>query len=247
MNRFFLSKDQISKNEVTFPADIAHQIRRVLRLEEGDQVAVLDNEGHLYLVSLQISHDGERVSGAILSAEDVTTEPETQVSLCFGLSSREKVEFILQKGTEIGLASFYPFISSRTLVQYNGLSEQKRERWERIIREAAEQSCRGLLPILHSPTKFNDCLDLARQDHRLCILAWEKAEPGQLDLDRLVRKQNIGKIALFIGPEGGFSEEEVMAAKDRDYQIISLGKRILRMETAAIVLPALVLHAAGDS
>ena len=214
---------------------------------EGDRVAVLDNQGHLLTVMLRLSPSGDRVMGEIRSIEAVESEPDTQVSLCFGLTKREKVELILQKGTEIGISSFRPFISSRTLVQTASFSAKKHERWERIIREAAEQSRRGLLPVLHPPVGFTDCLARAKQDHQLCLLAWEEAEAGGTEeLGSLVKANAGGSIAVFVGPEGGFSGDEVDAAKQLNTQVISLGKRILRMETAAIVFPAIVMYALGE-
>jgi len=247
MNRFFLNPDQIKTNEVIFPPDIAHQIRHVLRMKDGERAAVLDNHGHIFIVAVKLYPDHDRVSGEILSIRDVETEPETRVSLCFGLTGREKTEWILQKGTEVGVSSFYPFVSSRTLVQSISLSAKKQARWEKIIREAAEQSNRGHLPILHPPAYFEACLDLVEQAHQLCLIAWEKAEAGHVDLDSLVRQFTGGSIALFIGPEGGFSEDEIESADALGYQAVSLGKRILRMETAAIIFPAVVLHAIGES
>jgi len=246
MNRFFLGTDQITNEKVTFPPDIAHQIRHVLRMKEQDRVAVLDNQGHLYNVSLRISPDHDQVAGDVVSVENVDTEPQTRVSLYFGLTSREKVEFILQKGTEIGVASFYPFVSSRTLVQSTALPDKKKARWERIIREAAEQSRRGMLPILQSPVGFEECLQQAKRDHLLCMIAWEEAAADRSTINQLVQMYTGDSIALFVGPEGGFSEKEINTARALDCQAVSLGKRILRMETAAIIFPALVLHDTGE-
>ena len=246
MNRFFLPPDQITDGNVHFSPDIAHQIRHVLRLEGGDNVAVLDNQGHLFIVSLQIPPDSDQVAGEVVSVEGVDTEPQTQVSLYFGLTSREKVEFILQKGTEIGVASFSPFVSSRTLVQSTALPEKKKARWERIIREAAEQSRRGKLPILQSPVGFEECLRQAKRDHSLCMIAWEEEEAARATLIQVAQAYAGGSIALFVGPEGGFSETEINTARALDCQVVSLGKRILRMETAAIIFPALVLQSAGE-
>jgi 16S rRNA (uracil1498-N3)-methyltransferase len=247
MNRFFVNPDQISRNEVVFPPDIVHQIRHVLRMKDGEHAVVLDDRGHMYVVSMKLTPGHDRVSAEILSMREVDSEPKTRISLCFGLTGREKVEWILQKGTEIGVSSFYPFISSRTLVQSVTLSAKKRERWEKIIREAAEQSNRGKLPVLYPPCIFKSCLDRVKQTNQLCLIAWEEAESGHVDLDALVRRFAGGSIALFVGPEGGFSQYDVEIAKALGYHVVSLGKRILRMETAAIVFPAVVLHAAGES
>lgn len=245
MNRFFLTPDQFSQDSVNFPPDLAHQILHVLRLGEGDRVAVLDDRGQIFQVALSLGPDKNQVTGEIIDRDDVDSEPWVQVSLCFGLSNRDKVEWIIQKGTEIGISAFYPFVSSRTLVQSQGLSAKRVNRWEKIIKEAAEQSGRGRLPKLVLPMQYNECLVKAVDAHDLSLIAWEGAEQSCASLKSLVRNFDGKSIALFVGPEGGFSENEVDEAAAQGVQRVSLGKRILRMETAAIVFPALVLHELG--
>ena len=230
---------------VTFPRQIAHQIRHVLRLGEGDQVAVLDNSGIKYTIIIQVELPEQTLTGQIIAAEAVPSEPNTHVALYFGLSSREKVEMILQKGTEVGVGSFSPFISSRTLVVTTDLSKSKHDRWGRIIQEAAEQSGRGRLPLLNPPENLTDCFLKANKEHDLCLIAWEKASDDGFGLPELQEKFSGKSIALFVGPEGGFSDDEVAAAIEAGSQVVSLGARILRMETAAIVFPALVLYELG--
>ncbi len=246
MNRFFLSSDRISGGEVSFPDDISHQISHVLRLKAGDVVAVLDNLGHLYQVSLVLNPHTNRPTGRVLGRELVDTEPQTRVALCFGLSNRDKVEWVLQKATEIGVVDFFPFVSSHTLVKSTTLSSKKLVRWERIIREAAEQSHRGRLPVLNRPLDYSVCLAEVKNQYRLCLIAWEGAVPGKAPLSSTLNGYEGDSIAVFVGPEGGFSVEEMSTAREMGWQVISLGSRILRMETAAIVLPALVLHEMGD-
>jgi 16S rRNA (uracil1498-N3)-methyltransferase len=245
MYHFFVTPDSFQGQQVTFTQKIAHQIRHVLRLQTGDQVAVLDNSGMMYTVILKDDPAKSNLKGQVVKAESVTSEPSIHLALFFGLSSREKVEMILQKGTEIGVASFHPFISSRTLVNTTTLSKTKHERWARIIQEAAEQSGRGKLPVLNGPINLKDGYFTAKDNYDFCLMAWERATNDDFTLMEL-RNQFSGKsIALFVGPEGGFSDEEAAAARDVGCQIISLGARILRMETAAIVFPALVLHELG--
>ena len=245
MHRFFLKPEQIVKDRVFFPPDLAHQIVHVLRLGEGDEVAVLDDRGNIYKVSLFFGPGKDQVSGQIINCNATNSEPEIKVSLFFGLSNRDKVEWILQKGTEIGISSFYPFVSSRTLVQSKTLSSKRVDRWERIIREAAEQSQRVRLPILINPLQYDQSLAEAVDTHDLVLIAWEEAEQSRASLKYLISNFEGESIALFVGPEGGFSEKEVDDAKELGVHCVSLGRRILRMETAAIVLPALVLHELG--
>jgi len=149
----------------------------VLRLKEADQVIVLDDQGNQYQVTLSIDIKHMAVSGEIMQKEAVSSEPSTKISLCFGLSNREKVEFIFQKGTEVGISAFYPYISSRTLVQSSTLSEKRITRWERIIREAAEQSERGRLPVLNPIMDLHTCSDQVVPTHDVSLVAWEDMKP----------------------------------------------------------------------
>lgn len=246
MNRFFIDKEKIDRGNVHFPPDISHQILNVLRLREGAEVCVLDNLGRAHQVRLLIDRNANRVCGKIISTEPVTTEPITKLSLCFGLSSRDKVELILQKATEVGVSAFYPFVSSRTLVQNTGLADKKFIRWKRIIREAAEQSGRGRLPGLRQPRELGDCVQAVKGKHDRMLVAWEEADPSQSDRLSSLFTGQVDSLALFVGPEGGFSKEEIQILQDAGCEVVSLGTRILRMETAAIVFPALVLHNLGD-
>ena len=219
MNRFFLPIQFIQEKQVLFPPDLTHQILNVLRLNVGDLVQVLDNQGNVFDVVLGEGSKDGKLTGWIQTRKREDSESQVNITLFFGLTSREKVEWILQKGTEIGVSSFQPFISARSLVQSTKLGDQKTLRWKRIIREAAEQSRRGLLPELCPPLTLQACLTKAGKEYDLCLLAWEEA-----------------------GPEGGFTGEEVTLAESCGCQVVSLGRRILRMETAAILFPALVLY-----
>lgn len=245
MNRFFLSPANIKDQVVHFPGDIARQIRHVLRLGPGDVVEVLDNSGQVYRVRLELDPDGSQVTGRVQDSYEAETEPGYPLILYFGLTGREKVEWILQKGTEIGITTFQPFISSRTLVQSPEVSPKKQDRWERIIREAAEQSHRGRLPELKAPSAFTDCVLVAQEANGLNLLAWEAADPATQPMPQALKSYSGGAIGLFVGPEGGFSTAEVDLARSNGCQVVSLGSRILRMETAALVFPALVLYGLG--
>ncbi len=246
MNRFFLEPYLITDKRVNFPEAVEHQIFSVLRLRSGDIVEVLDNQGYLYRVSLDVDVDKRSVMGQLMTKESVSTEPAVQITLCFGLSSRDKVEWILQKGTEIGISEFSPFISSRTLVQSEDLSEKKKARWERIIQEAAEQSHRGRLPKLNQPQEFESCLNSCAAANGLSLIAWEEEDANQVKVSQSLKGFDGSSITLFVGPEGGFSDQEIHNAKLAGCRVVTLGDRILRMETAAIVFPAVVLHDLGE-
>lgn len=246
MNRFFVEPERITNKSINFPADIAHQILHVLRLKHGDEVEVFDNGGHVYRVSLGINAEENQVLGKIQDTLPLRAEPKVRITLYFGLSNREKTEFILQKGTEVGVATFSPFISQRTLVRSSSFSENRRARWEKIIREAAEQSGRGRLPELNAPKNLQNCFSEAQRLNALNLIAWEGASQADQKLSKSLAGFNRITLGLFIGPEGGFSQDELNKAQAASCGVVSLGTRILRMETAAIIFPALVLFALQD-
>ena len=242
MNRFFIQPEYIKGKTVQFPPELSHQIVHVLRLKEGDPVAVLDNTGMVYQVEIAIDQAGKLVQGRIVDSSLMQGEPAVTIELCVGLAHRDKFEWILQKGTEVGVSVFTPFISSRTLVQSGELKPKRRDRWENIIREAAEQSGRGKLPQLNDPVSLDDLLQEGPSDNILSLFAWEGKQPEKSELKAMLSAFSGGRIRLFVGPEGGFSEEEAEAARQSGCQVVSLGARILRMETAAILFPGLILY-----
>jgi 16S rRNA (uracil1498-N3)-methyltransferase len=242
-HRFFISPENFKDDRVNFPADLQAQISRVLRLRAGDEVAALDNLGNSYQARLEQEPDGSWF-GKIISSCRVDSDPRIRVTLYFGLTQREKVEWILQKGTEVGVAAFQPFISRRTLAQQPESAEKHHTRWEAILREAAEQSGRGHIPDLLKPVKLKDAIKSAVGENDLTIAAWE--DETRKDLKAVLSKQKLSYVGLFCGPEGGFDPAEIDLMQTAGVKLFSLGKRVLRMETAAILTPALVLYELGE-
>lgn len=244
MNRFFVSPDCLQDGKVTFPAGTEHQLRRVLRLQPGQQVIVLDNQGSEFKVELYAGV-GDTLGGKILSSRRAAGEPHTRLTLYLCLSQREKFEWMLQKCTEVGAVGFVPVISSRSLVQNAKSVEKKYSRWQKIIQEAAEQSGRGRIPTLGAVLPFAKAVQAAAASG-LSLIPWEGETAHSLKGALKDMPEGGQSIAALIGPEGGFSAEEVAAAQAAEIQPITLGARILRMETAAVVTAALVLHERGE-
>lgn len=236
MQHFFLTPDAFRGSEVIFPPEIARQIVHVLRAKPGEHVIVRDGSGRQMEVALVI--DGRLVSGNVVTSQIIDREPALKLHLFFALSQRDRVEMILQKCTEVGVAAFTPLITSRTLVQDKSTVAKKKDRWQAIIREAAEQSERNCLPVLHGALSFSEALHTP-QENILKILAWEQEQ--SLTIRAVMAAHTAAQVALMIGPEGGFSEEEARLARIGGWQPVTLGRRILRMETAAIVASALIL------
>jgi 16S rRNA (uracil1498-N3)-methyltransferase len=240
MHRFFVEPDQIKENSVIFPAEISHQILRVLRLKIDSEVKVLDNQGLQYLVKL-VKLDPSQCEGEIIQSQDIDTEPKTRLHLLVALTQREKFEWILQKCCEMGVHKITPMVTERSLVLSTGDFNKKQDRWNRIIKEAAEQSQRGLIPYLSLPIFFNQAI---RDQSSWRLIAWENEAKDRL-IDVFDGK-SVEEVAVMIGPEGGFSQQEIQSASTNGWLPFSMGKRILRMETAAIVACSLVFHLTGD-
>lgn len=236
MHRFFLPLNAFQGEAVLFPPETARQIQRVLRLHAGDSVICLDNQRWEYRVELS---PGES-SGRILEKNLASGEPAVRLHMLLCLSQREKFEGMLQKCTEVGAAEFTPVLSSRSLVQDAHSLQNKYPRWEKILQEAAEQSGRGNIPHLNRSVGYEASLKNTAAGGGLCLLAWE-GEVAQRLTDALSRQARNAAVAVLIGPEGGLSEAEVELAAGAGWKPVSLGRRILRMETAAVVAAALTV------
>ena len=245
MQRFFIPQPEGYQLDQTliFSDEAAHQVRHVLRMGVGELVWVLDNVGGLYEVGLT-AVSRNQVTGRVLSKEAARGEPELHLTLFQSLTKRDKFEWVLQKGTEIGVSTFVPIVTQRSLVQDETIKPGKLVRWQKIVTEAAEQSHRGKMPIVNSPLLFAEALPQAQRGD-LSLIACLAEEDAQLQAV-LNRQSSPKTVALFIGPEGGFSAEEIENGRSHGLIPLTLGPRILRTETAALVASALVLYELGE-
>lgn len=237
LQRFFVDPGSITDSSITFSQGISHQISQVLRLDlNQDEVIVLDGRGAAYVARLS-GKSGRTVTAEIIEKLEGNNAESVDLTLCFSLTRREKVEWILQKCTEIGVSRFQPYVSERSVSRLDSLEETRRLRWQSIIREAAEQSECSRLPDLLEVVSFDVILGEHSREAQ-ALIAYEGANATntlwQISLKRT-------STILLIGPEGGFSDNEAEKAIRSGFQPFSLGKRILRMETACMVASALVL------
>lgn len=244
MQHFFIPNTAIQDGTVTLPEDISRQLRQVLRVDEkGEAIVVLDNSGWEYLVQLE-GRKGKKLVGSVVGKQLGRPEPGIRLRLSFSLTRREKIEWIIQKGTELGVTAFQPFTSSRSLVKDLHENSARQQRLNSIIREAAEQSMRSGLPVLMPAVKFADLL--ARKcDGCRRLIAWEEtAVVERLTPEMLALESGAlpAEIELVIGPEGGFSSEEISLAEKNGYEQVSLGPYILRTETACITGASILRH-----
>jgi 16S rRNA (uracil1498-N3)-methyltransferase len=243
-HRFFVAPDVFDSSETRFPLEISRQIANVLRLKPGQAVTILDNLGHCRPVELT-EIDTKHTEGQPGRIQPAGNEPAVDLILCPALTQREKFELILQKGCELGVKEFRPVTTARTLVQESRGLEDKLPRWQKILQEASEQCGRGLIPTIQPPVKFDVLVN--RLVGIKGYIFHEKANDHGFIADlsaHLAKGSN--QFALLIGPEGGFSEEEVTLARQAGLQPASLGQRVLRMETAAIAACAISMAAAGE-
>lgn len=241
MHRFFVPPDNIIGRQLILTGEQAHQVAQVLRMRPGDEVVALDNAGWEYGVRLT-AVSRQQVTGDILQKRTAVGEPSVHMTLYMALLKREKFEWVLQKGTEVGVNCFVPVVTRRTLVQNADIKAGKLARWHKIIAEAAEQSGRGRVPALHAPVKLADAFRQLQAD--VAIIPWE-AETA-VNLRAVVAGKAAQTIALFIGPEGGFAPEEIEMARQHGAFAVTLGKRILRAETAAIAAAVLLEYEHGE-
>lgn len=246
MNRFFVSSEAISDRLVRLTQAQSHQLCHVLRLKRGDPVLVLDNLGWEYDVLLE-RVDAQEAFGVVVHRRRASGEPKAVLTLFQSLLAREKFEWVLQKGTELGVSRFVPMLTRRGLVRTRqGVKKEKLERWRRILREAAEQCGRGRIPVLEGLVPLRPALDGAA-DLDLRLVATPNGEG--VSLHRALRQRAAEKpvsIGLFVGPEGGFDPEEVELCLEAGAQPVTLGPRVLRTETAALVGATLILYELGD-
>jgi 16S rRNA (uracil1498-N3)-methyltransferase len=213
-------------------------------------VLLLDNSGWEIETRL-ISVDRHAIRGEVAKRRLAAGEPRTKISLCQGVLRGKRLEYALQKGTELGIVEFLPVIADRCVVSDLEAVESKRERWEMIIQEAAEQSHRSRKPALRSAILFTQMCEQLHHTAGLSLILWEEeTRLGLRDALRQAPGSYAGhlpfSVHLVVGPEGGFTRPEIDIARRYGLLPVKMGPRILRGETAGIVAAAAVLYEFGD-
>ncbi len=243
MRRFFFTTDQRQEDLVTLSDDESHHISTVLRLRNGDVVELCDSSGHIF--SAEIVRTGKKVQLKIHTKIGDTKKSSTELIVGQGAIKNKNMELVVQKCTELGVDGFYPYVGERSqgnvVQQYRG----KGERWRRIINEACKQSLRVQPMELQELLSFSEMISLLEEEEGvLRLLLWEKERQNNFTgYSRELRESR--KVLLVLGPEGGFTENEVEQARLHGWQTIGMGERILRAETAAIAAVSIVQHLRG--
>lgn len=257
MHRFFVSPDLLKETGaiISLPKELAHQVRDVLRLAAGERLVLLDNSGDEVLAALDKSSRAG-VTVQLVERQAGKNESPVCIILCQGLLKSARFEWILEKGTESGVAVFAPTLCRRSMAGLEDTGPARIQRWQRIIREAAEQSGRSRLPELLPVRPLLHALNDLPQN-ALTIMPWEEERNRHLRhvLNTVIDRRDAAPsttaagsasppvtVVVFIGPEGGFMAEEVRLAQRYGVQVVTLGSRILRAETAALATIANVMY-----
>ncbi len=243
MHHFFVSEDQLTEDQVFITGSDVNHIRSVLRMKEGDVFKVRTGQDEKEYRCEITRIDEESVTARVMWIEENNVELPSKIVLYQGLPKSDKMEWIIQKAVELGAYRIVPVSMKRSVVQLSGgRADKKVARWQAISESAAKQSRRMHIPEVSPILSFKEALaDAKNLDHK--ILPYELAE-GMTESRRILSEIKPGEsVGIFIGPEGGFAPEEVELALTEGAKSITLGRRILRTETAGMtVLAALMIQ-----
>lgn len=243
MPKYFTEPENIKDGFIEIFSDEAKHILNVMRMEIGDTLTICDGQSNDYLC--RICETGKNcLKAKIEETTKSESEPKTKITLYQGLPKSDKMELIIQKCVEIGVCRIVPVITERAVVKIEkGAKEDKKtERWQKIAESAAKQSGRGIIPAVERPMKFKDAIEEAVKNGEAIIPYENEKDRG---LKEFVKNSKAEDIGIFIGPEGGFDTKEIEFAVENGVMSVTLGKRILRTETAGIVTSAIVLYELG--
>jgi 16S rRNA (uracil1498-N3)-methyltransferase len=241
-DRFFIAGQRAAGERVALAPDDARKLVTVLRRQSGDRVRVVDGTGAEFRARLEV--DGKTVHALLDSPLDrAAAETRGRIVLAQAIPKGQKMDFIVEKATELGVAAIIPLRSDRVAGERTG--EHKQERWQRIARSAAQQAGRSLVPVIEPVLDWQSLREAFVEYDRVYI-PWERAGGVALRDHFEAQAAAAGSILIVIGPEGGFSDVEVDLAQAGGALPISLGARILRTETAALVVLAALLYARGE-
>lgn len=241
MRKFFVSPEDIKNNKVNIPQEEARHISTVLRLEPGEEILLYDGSGREY--SARLLETGKSCTAEILEERWSQSEPAAQITLFQGVPKGEKMDWIVQKCAELGIVRIVPVLTERTVVRLEEKEgRKKQERWQKIALEACKQCGRARVPAVEAPVSFKKALDMLRE-HPYKLVAYEEERTGALEA---FLPKAAEKLAYFIGPEGGISPAEHEALTQAGAASVTLGRRILRAETAAVAMGAILLYYLGE-
>lgn len=245
MSKFFIPKENIKEDTITITGgDVAH-ISRVLRMGRGDMLTLCDGKGMDYEAEIE-NITADCIECGIVKKQKSNSEPDIKVTLAQGIPKAAKMDYIIQKTTELGISRIIPCTLARCVVKLENrkAEEKKAERWQKISEEAAKQSGRGIIPEVSMPMSLDRVIDeICGCD--IVFVPYECEEENNLR-DVLTSCPNPKNAAFIIGPEGGFDISEIEKIRNAGITTVTLGKRILRTETAGEAALAMIMYEIGD-
>lgn len=238
MIRLFLPPENLSSQQVVISGNQARYLSSVVRLKPGELLTIFDGRGHRYVCkSLKIQK--KEVIVEKIEEELFSTESPFSLTLAQGIPKGDKMDLIIQKSTELGVETIAPLITERSQIRHT----EKGERWHKIALSASQQSGREKVPMILKPVNLNEFLEKHKTGHGIML----SEEVEERNLRKTLKDfQGVTGITLLVGPEGGFSKNEVIAAVENGFKSVSLGPRILRTETAPITALSIIQYELGD-
>ncbi|MEA5083090.1 MAG: 16S rRNA (uracil(1498)-N(3))-methyltransferase [Lachnospiraceae bacterium] len=242
MPKYFVLPENITGDTIVITGEDAKHLATVLRSEEGDCVEVCDGCGTDYCCEIT-AVDKKEVTLKISEKSPCQSEPKTKITLFQGLPKADKMELIIQKCVELGVEKIVPVATHRAVVKLDKKDSLKKiERWQKIAESAAKQSGRGIIPQIGEVVTFKEAVKFGAMAQG-AIIPYEHEE--KRGIREFVKGFSGSEVAIFIGPEGGFADEEIALAMENGILSVTLGKRILRTETAGMATVAILLYELG--
>lgn len=237
MYNFFVEDNQFYNDKVDIKDENFNHIKNVLRMKVDDELIVSNREkGNSFLC--KISEIGDNKIACNIIEEKESTEPKVKVTLFQGIPKSDKMELIIQKNVEIGISNIYPVEMKYCIGKIK--DNKKIVRWQTISETAAKQSKRNIIPKIENQIAFKEMLEMIKE-YDLVIVAYENEDKTSIK-EVLEQSQDVKNIAIIVGPEGGISTDEVEALVANNAKEVSLGKRILRTETASISMLSMIMY-----
>mgnify|MGYP000950519141 CR=1 FL=1 len=243
MFRYFCTDDNIKNNKVTVEGGDAKHLKTILRAQLGDKISVV-TESKEYIAEIESINKEDLICTLV---EETVTNNETKINitLCQGIPKQTKMETIIQQNVELGVKSFIPLITERTVVKLNekNREQKKLDRWQKIAKESAKQSKRNIIPEVNDIMTVKELIEKLKTEDAMVIVPYELEDVKLLKDVLQEPKQNY---YIIIGPDGGFDINEIEMLQEIGAHIVTLGKRILRTETAGVVTSAIIIYACNE-
>lgn len=244
MRKFFVDNENINDDKIIITGQDVNHIKNVLRLSAEEKILICDKSSARNYVSKIEKIENDLVECSVVEEVQGDSEGNVELHIFQGLPKADKMELIIQKGTELGISSFIPVKLLRCIVKLDGKDEiKKQDRWQKISEVAAKQSGRDIVPeVMHLKT-LNETINMI-SEYDLFLVAFEEEKENTLrnELLKLKELKNEYKIACLVGPEGGLTKEEVLKLEENGAKVITLGNRILRTETVAMYIASTVMY-----